>query len=295
MNLSHLRYFVKLAQEKHYTKAAELLCITQPSLSHAISSLEKELGVQLFEKNKRNTELTICGKQFLSIVENSLTILDNGVDMMSHIAKGEGLIRLGCLRYLGIQYIPNLVRSYQKARPGKDISFTFDVDLSPKLLEKLHDQEVDIVFASKPVTDTSFTCIPVETQDLVLIVPKDHPLASACTIHLQDTAPYPYILFNKHSGLRQIVNDMFQQCRLKPKIAYEISEDEVIAGMVAQGFGIAIVPYMQLLLQLDIKILPIASPQYERKFYMITNSQTYLPPVMEDFRHFVMHSSSIRN
>lgn len=294
MNLSHLRYFVKLAQEKHYTKAAELLCITQPSLSHAISSLEKELGVQLFEKNKRNTDLTVCGKQFLSIAETSLSILDNGVDMMSHIAKGEGLIRLGCLRYLGIQYIPKLVNAYQQTRQDKQIDFTFDVDLSPKLLDKLREQEVDIVFASKPVSDTSFTCIPVETQDLVLIVPKDHALASLCTIALQDTADYPYILFNKHSGLRQIVNDMFKQCHMKPKIAYEISEDEVIAGMVAHGFGIAIVPYMQLLLQLDIKILPISSPQYERKFYMITKSQTYLPPVVEDFRHFVMHQSSIR-
>lgn len=294
MNLSHLRYFVQLAKEKHYTKAAELLCITQPSLSHAISSLEKELGVQLFEKNKRNTELTVCGKQFLSIAESSLAILDNGVDMMSHIAKGEGLIRLGCLRYLGIQYIPKLVNAYRNERKDKQIDFTFDVDLSPKLLEKLHEQEVDIVFASKPVTDTSFTCIPVETQDLVLIVPKNHELASLCTVNLQDTAPYPFILFNKHSGLRQIVNDMFKQCHIKPKIAYEISEDEVIAGMVSQGFGIAIVPYMQLLLQLDIKILPIAEPQYERKFYMITKSQTYLPPVVEDFRHFVMHQSSIK-
>ena len=64
MNLIHLRYFVELADTRHYTKAAQQLCITQPSLSHAIAQLEKELGVPLFEKNGRNTELTVLGRQF---------------------------------------------------------------------------------------------------------------------------------------------------------------------------------------------------------------------------------------
>lgn len=90
MNLSHLRYFVKLAQIKHYTKTAELLCITQPSLSHAISQLEKELGVVLFEKGPRGTELTSFGKQFFASVNSSLNILDNGIETIKNGARGNG-------------------------------------------------------------------------------------------------------------------------------------------------------------------------------------------------------------
>lgn len=294
MNLSQLRYFVKLAHEKHYTKAAEQLCITQPSLSHAISTLEKELGLRLFEKHNRNTELTCCGRQFLTIAENTLSVLDNGLQALARTARGEGLIRIGFLRTLGIHYIPEIVGQYKQSLSENHVEFTFEVDLSPRLLEHLLEHKLDVVFASKPVADTAFTCIPIEKQDLVLIVPKQHPLASQYTVNLKETASYPYIVFNKQSGLRSSIEDMFKQAGICPKIAYEISEDEVIGGMVAQNFGIAIVPFMDLLLQLDVKILPISYPQYERKFYMITNKQVYLPPVIQNFCDFVIQNSKYK-
>ena len=79
MNLFHLRYFVKLAHTKHYTRAAEELCITQPSLSHAITQLENELGLPLFERSGRNTELTRFGREFLETAERALSTLDSGV------------------------------------------------------------------------------------------------------------------------------------------------------------------------------------------------------------------------
>lgn len=293
MNLSQLRYFVKLAHEKHYTKAAEQLCITQPSLSHAISTLEKELGVQLFEKKSRNTELTCCGRQFLTVAENTLNVLDNGIQMLSRVAKGEGLIRVGFLRTLGIEYIPDIISHYRAAHLSDNVEFTFEVDLSPQLLQDLLAHKLDVVFASKPAADTAFHCIAIEKQDLVLIVPKNHPLAGRSTIDLKDTADYPYIVFNKKSGLRLIVDTMLEKAGVTPRIAYEISEDEVIGGMVAKNFGIAVVPFMNLLLQLDVKILPISHPQYERKFYMITNKQIYLPPVVQHFCDFVIAHSKI--
>lgn len=96
MNLYHLRYFVQLAHTRHYTRAAEQLCITQPSLSHAISQLENELGLPLFEKTGRNTELTRFGEQFLECAERTLSTLDEGVEELKRVSRGEGLIRLGC-------------------------------------------------------------------------------------------------------------------------------------------------------------------------------------------------------
>ena len=98
MNLYQLRYFVTLAETKHFGKAAERLCIAQPSLSHAIAQLEAELGVVLFERKNRSSTLTKEGMQFLSYVEKSLEILDNGIETMAHISRGEGCIELGFLR-----------------------------------------------------------------------------------------------------------------------------------------------------------------------------------------------------
>lgn len=92
MNLYHLRYFVTLAHMEHYTRAADLLAITQPSLSHAISSLESELGVKLFKKNGRNVTLTKYGKSFLTDAEDILQKLDSSVGNLQLAGKGEGRI-----------------------------------------------------------------------------------------------------------------------------------------------------------------------------------------------------------
>ena len=124
MNLFYLRYFVTLAHIQHYTKAAEQLCITQPSLSHAISQLEKELGVPLFEKSGRKTTLTRFGEEFLTCAEHTLSTLDAGIESIRHSSRGEGLIRLGLLRTLGIEYIPKLAASFLAENPSLNIHFT---------------------------------------------------------------------------------------------------------------------------------------------------------------------------
>ena len=288
MNLFHLRYFVQLALTQHYTRAAEQLCITQPSLSHAITQLETELGVPLFEKTGRNTTLTHLGKEFLACAESTLSTLDAGVESMQRIARGEGLIRLGLLRTLGVDYIPRLASSYLAANPGKDIRFTFNTGVTQHLLDGLAARRFDLVFCSCPAAELGLTAVPVEKQDLVLITPRNHPLAARHTIDLQDTLLYPYIYFARGSGLRYVVEDLFAQLDGHPQIAYETEEDQVIAGLVAQGFGIAVVPYMDMLLRLDVRILQISHPTYERNFYMISDDKAFLSPAVQDFRQFVI-------
>ena len=178
MNLYHLRYFVQLAHTRHYTRAAEQLCITQPSLSHAISQLENELGLPLFEKTGRNTELTRFGEQFLECAERTLSTLDEGVEELKRVSRGEGLIRLGLLRTLGVDYVPDVVSRFLAANSGKKIRFTFETGMTNQLLDGLSERKYDMVFASKPPAELGFTSVAVERQDLVLIVPSDHPLAN---------------------------------------------------------------------------------------------------------------------
>ena len=102
MNLHHLRYFVTLAHLEHYTKAAKQLSITQPSLSHAIASLEDELNVRLFEKDGRNVVLTRWGKIFLQDVEEILAHLDSSVENLKMTGSGNGTIEIGCIRILAV-------------------------------------------------------------------------------------------------------------------------------------------------------------------------------------------------
>ena len=177
MNLDHLRYFACLAQVKHYTRAAQQLCISQPSLSHAIRQLEGELGVPLFEKTGRNTTLTPFGETFLTTVHQTLGTLEEGVETLRRSARGEGLIRLGFLRRLGSRYIPQLAAEFLAAHPARNLSFTFHTDRTQGLGESLLHRQCDLVFCSQPDPALPLTAVPVVRQELVLITPKDHPLA----------------------------------------------------------------------------------------------------------------------
>lgn len=291
MNLSHLRYFVQLAQIRHYTKAAEQLYISQPSLSHAISQLEHELGVPLFEKSSRNVELTQFGRMFLDSVQQSLSILDESVDYLAHCARGNGIVRLGLLRTLGVEYVPRLASQYMKQHEDRQVDFTFFTGVTYDLLDKLKRRELDIVFSSRAPEEYKLLSVPITKQDLVLIVPSNHPLSVRHTIDLSEVLEEPFIQFSPGSGLRYVVDDLFQKVGAAPNTVYEIQEDQVVAGMVAHGFGIAIVPYMEMLLRLDVRILQIARPSPDRKFYLVTDPSVSLSPAAEDFHKFVLSQS----
>lgn len=292
MNLFYLRYFVTLAKVQQYTKAAEQLCIAQPSLSHAIAQLEKELGLPLFEKSGRKTTLTRFGEEFLLCAERTLATLDSGIESLRRSASGDGLVRLGFLRPLGVEFVPRLAAEFLRSDPGASVSFTFHTGVSRSLLDGLAAREFDLVFCSEPEQRLGLTAVPVQKQELVLIVPRDHPLASGHSVELAQTAPYPQIFFEKSSGIRAVVEQMFRRIGVEPHIAYETEEDQVIAGLVAQGFGIAVVPYMDMLLKLDLRILQISSPAYERKLFMVSDGSSFMPPCVERFRQFVIDSET---
>ena len=289
MNLLQLRYFVELARTRHFTRAAERLCITQPSLSHAITQLEMELGVPLFERSGRTTALTRVGEQFLTCAPQTLSTLDEGVGALQRVARGEGLIRLGLLRTLGVDFVPGLAARFLRECPGRDIRFTFNTGVTQQLLEGLTAKRFDLVFCSQPPAKLQLTAVPVSRQDLVLIVPRTHPLAALHAVDLTETLPYPQVYFSPGSGMRDVVDGLFAQIGGSPQIAYETEEDQVIAGLVAQGFGIAVVPYMEMLLRLDVKILQISHPVWERNFYLVSDDRSYMPPAVRQFRQFVLN------
>ena len=292
MNLDHLRYFVKLAEIRHYTRAAEQLCISQPSLSHAINQLETELGVPLFERSGRNTTLTRFGEEFLECAQRSLDTLDVGIGSLQRSARGEGVVRLGFLRTLGVDYIPVLTADFLDADPDCGIQFSFHSGLSGELIDGLLQRKFDLVFCSEPDPSLGLSAVPVTSQELVMIVPKNHPLAGQESVDLADTLQYPAVFFAEGSGLRKVIDRMYDKVGDRPASVIETEEDEVIAGLVSAGFGVAVVPYMDMLQKLDISLLKISSPPYSRDFFMIQDDAVFLPPAAQRFRSFVLGRAS---
>ena len=295
MNLYHLRYFATLAHLEHYTKAAEILSITQPSLSHAISSLEKELGVKLFEKDGRNVVLTKCGQAFLVDVEQALGMLDSSVNKLQMTGLGEGRIDIAELRVLSSTIVPNFVKGFLDSSSNKKIDFCFhsSTGLTSDMIQGLKERKYDIAFCSKMDNEPLIEFTPVAKQALVLIVPKGHPLEGRTSIDLKDSLAYPHIVFSKRSGLRQVIDKLFEKCGGYPEIAYSMEEDQGVAGLVGAGFGIAVVLKMPILSYMPVSIIEIATPSWERLFYMATLKNVYQAPVVMNFKKYVTEHAKV--
>lgn len=297
MNLNQLYYFVTLAHEEHYIRAAEELAITQPSLSHAIHMLEQELNTKLFEKRGRNVVLTRYGKVFLEYVEESLRILETGVKKTRFLtSETGGELNLAYIYTLGSVFVPRLVSNFQKEYPELDMKFHFTVGNTTDIIQGLKEEKYDIAFCSRKEKEPGIEFIPVKKEKLVVVVPEGHPLAEKEKVHLQETLPYPQVYFTRNSGLRPVIDQMFDEIGGTPDIAYEILEDNSMAGLVAENFGIAVMPEIPMLHQLKVKVLDIESPAYERYIYMAQMKGKYLAPTTVQFIRFVkerFHHSSL--
>jgi DNA-binding transcriptional LysR family regulator len=289
MNLRQLQYFRELAKIEHITQAAEKLSITQPSLSHAISELEKELGTFLFEKQGRNIRLTKYGKYFLTYVDNALEELEKGQKNLRELTSpGHGRIDLAFIYTLGAEIVPNMIKAFVSNEEHKDISFSFHQGTTKSLVSRLKEDRYDLAFCSFVENEPEIEFTPLVQQELVLVVPHDHPLATQDSIDLKDTAPYPFILYSKKSGLRPIIDGLFTKVNITPNMICEVVEDSAIAGLVSINYGIAVMPRITSLNFFNVKVLPISSPANYRFIYIASVKNRYLSPAASLFRNFAI-------
>jgi len=296
MNLKHLEYFRILASLEHYTRAADQLFITQPTLTNAISVLEKELGTQLFEKKGRNTHLTKYGHFFLTYVNTALDTLEKGEKELRQLTSpSHGTIDFAFIYTLGPHFVPRMIQTFSSEVGNENISFSFNQGNTKDIIHGLKDGKFDLAFCSFLEDEPDIDFIPLVQQELVIIVPPNHPLANCDSIDLKDTAAYPFVYFNKQSGVRPLIDSLFKKVGITPKIVCEVEEDNAMAGLVSINYGIAIIPRIWLLNHYDVKILPIHSPLHERFIYIASMKNKYLSPTIHLFRDFVIKYSKVHS
>ena len=296
MNLDHLRYFETVARLEHYGKAAELLHITQPNLSHAVAQLEAELGVPLFEKTGRNVRLTRYGKNFQEAVSYSLEHLDNGIRSLQEIKNGSGLLIIGCIRNLGSNEVPFLMRDFQKTREGQNVTFQLHTEssFSSVLLEQAMGGSYDLVFASQPGSKDQFESFAFAQSPFIAAVSPEHPLAVFDCIDLRQTLDFPHIFLSRKAGLRSTVDELFYEIGDFPEVHYETEEDFVAAGLAAAGFGIAILPDHPFLHTMGLKLLDISSPDPRRTAYLSIPKYGWKSQAAQNFYHFCCEQLSLK-
>ena len=287
MNLNHLSYFRVLAKLEHYTQAAEELSITQPSLSHAMSALEKDLGTYLFEKQGRNIKLTKYGKIYYEYVDKALSELERGEKKLKELTNvSTGTIELGYIYTLGPNFVPKLIKNFTNADENKNIKFLFGQGTTQSLIKDLKEEKYDMVFCSLVDDEPDIEFIPIANEELVVIVSNEHPLAKNEFIDLSEVGNYPFIGFSEKSGIRSIIEELFKKVDIVPNTICEVEEDNAVAGLVEINYGIAVVPKISSLKYYNVKVLPIINPKHERFIYLATLKNRYLTPSVNLFKKY---------
>ena len=287
MNLNHLNYFRVLAKLEHYTQAAEELSITQPSLSHAMASLEKDLGTYLFEKQGRNIKLTKYGKIYFEYVDRALSELEKGEKKLRELTNvSTGTVELGYIYTLGPKFVPQLIKNFSLVEENKNIKFSFGQGTTKTLIEGLKSEKFDMVFCSFVENEPDIEFVPIAHEELVLIVSNDHPLSNKESIDLMEVEEYPFIYFSEKSGIRPLIDNLFKKVNITPNIICEVEEDNAVAGLVEINYGIAVLPKISSLKHYNVKVLPIVNPKHERFIYLAALKNRYLTPSVSLFKKY---------
>ncbi|MCG2585707.1 LysR family transcriptional regulator [Massilia sp. TS11] len=245
MELRHLRYFIAVAEELHFTRAAQRLNIGQPPLSHAIAQLEEEVGALLFERSKRWVRLTPAGSLFLSDARRILALAEQAQETARRAERGEaGELRIGFT--YSTPFTPLFVaaiRRYRQQYPG--VTLTLRELSSQRQIEALAQRELDLAF-TRPlsVPDARLAMAPLRDDPLVAVLPSEHRLAHTRHLALRDLANEPFVMYPAAAGTA-IVPLILRLCRaagFSPHVAQEAGESASIIGLVAAGCGVTVLP-----------------------------------------------------
>ena len=243
MELRHLRYFVAVAEELHFGRAAKRLYIAQPPLSQQIQQLEEELGVSLFKRTNRRVELTDAGRAFLDEAYQILAHVEQAKLLAQQTARGEiGKLALGFVSSAAFDLLPRLLSAYREKYPQIHVS----------LHEMEKDEQIAALFAReiqvgllRPTVDSSELCSEIILREpLLLALPAQHPLVSKAQISIQDLVNETFVLQPRHwtLGLYDRVMSLCYSAGFSPHVKQEATDTYLIIGLVAANMGISLVP-----------------------------------------------------
>jgi DNA-binding transcriptional LysR family regulator len=243
MELRQLRYFLVVADELHFARAAERLHITQPPLTVAVRRLERELGVRLFDRTTRRVTLTAAGQAFRDRIQVAVADIDDAAGDVADVAAGKsGKIRVGFVSSASYTTVPEAIRAFRQHRPRVDL--VLHPLTSGEQVEQLLDGNLDLGLIRDPGDVPGLNLELLSTEDLVAVLPETHRLAAAEEVRPKDLEGEPMILFPYRlmPGFVARVLRLFDSLPTPPMVVQQAIHQETVLGLVAAGLGISVLP-----------------------------------------------------
>ncbi len=295
MELRQLRYFIAVAEELHFTRAAARLHIGQPPLSHAIQMLEQDVGARLFERNKRWVRLTEAGRLFLVDARRMLALAEEARNTAQRAERGEaGELRIGFTYSTPLTPLfAAAINRYRQDHP--QVSLLLQELATLRQLDGLGQRTIDLGFVRTPELPipTGIRTTLLREDPLVAVLPASHPLAARPIVHIADLAALPFVMYPPGAGT-SIYPQIFRLCReagFVPRVSQTANESSTIIGLVAAGSGVTILPSSFTRVQMDgVAYRPLADPGAVTMLYLAQRDEE-ASPLLTGFIEVVMQAA----
>src|SRR6266436_2570474 len=244
MELRQIRSFLSIAETLHFGRTAELIHLSQPALSLQIKALEEEVGVRLFERNRRKTTLTAAGLAFRDDAAAALSQLEQAMRSARLAANGKlGLLRIGFISTVGSEIVPNIVRQFRELNP--EVEFSLRAIPTADQVQMLESGSLDIGFFRLPIGGHSaLEVVTVHRERFVLVVPASHKLATRKRVRLSEVSGQNFVLYERTYApeFHDLIFGMLRDARIVPNISQTAAEISTLISLVDAHIGIAVLP-----------------------------------------------------
>ena len=244
MELRQIRSFLSVAETLHFGRTAELIHLSQPALSLQIRALEEEVGVRLFDRNRRKTALTAAGFAFRDDAAAALSQLEQAIRRARLAANGKlGRLRIGFISTAGREIVPDIVRQFRELNP--EVEFWLRNILTAEQVQMLETGSLDIGFLRLPIGGHSaLDVVTVHREPFVLVVPSSHKLAKRKRVRLRELVGQDFVMYERTyaPGFHDVIFGILRDARIVPNVSQTAGEIPTLISLVDSGMGITILP-----------------------------------------------------
>ncbi|HEY3927863.1 MAG TPA: LysR substrate-binding domain-containing protein [Candidatus Koribacter sp.] len=274
MEVHQLRYFCAIARHGTFTRASEVEHVAQPSLSQQILKLEAELGARLFDRLPRSAKLTVFGKAFLPKAERILRELEEAkTELLEMTGNEEGEVVVGIIPTIAAYLLPRLLDGFAVRHPR--VSVKIVEDITPTLLQRLHDGTIDMAIVALPIEGSELISEELFEEKFYAVVPEKHRRAGRRSISLADLNREPFLLLKEGHCFRDSVIAACHKSKMSPSVVFESGQFATILAMVSAGMGVSAVPAMAVQPYAGCKFIPIMGKHSTRKVGIVTARHHY--------------------
>lgn len=279
MELYQLGYFIEIARQRSFTRAAERLHMAQPALSQQMKNLEAELGTALFIRGRKEVQLTAAGKAFLPRAEALLTQAEAAKAVVSDVAQLRGgKLIIAAIPSVSACMLPEVIRSFSRQH-GK-VELQLIEDSSERVAASVESGLADVGFLQLPASKAAFEAQTIITEPFVLLVAKSHALAKLKEVTLKQLATESFIFYKGRA--RDTALEACRKAGFEPRIACESGELETVRALVAAGLGLAVVPQLAAgNLPKTIQAITIREPKMQRQIAAVWQKGSVLSPAAQ--------------